>query len=127
MDIYTFDIFSKYWISVESVEGPARYNFIFDHLKIGPLNLPEAFHLEVVKGAVLNILSLSIPSTWCTGFSTWVDFNGLLRTGTKLPVHTVVLATNRKLGKIDSGSCIIDHVSQNGDISIELHEDFPTL
>ena len=127
MNIYTFDIFSKYWICVERCEGPARYNFIFDHLKIGPLNLPETFHLSIVKGAVLNISSLSIPSTWWSGFSTWVDFNGLLRTGTKLPVHTVVLVTNRKLGEIDSGSCTIDHVSPNGDISIDLHEKFPTL
>ena len=34
---------------------------------------------------------------------------------------------NRRLERIERGYCLIDHVSENGDISIDLHENFPTL
>ena len=90
------------------------------------MNLPESSHMAIVKEAVWNISSLSIPSNWWTGFSTWQDFFGLLRTGTKLPIHSVVLEVNRSLESIESGICTIDHVSENGDISIDLRR-FPNL
>ena len=45
---------------------------------------------------------------------------GLLPTGTKLPIHSVVLEINRSLDRVESGICTIDHVSENGDISIVL-------
>ena len=84
-------------------------------------------NLKIVKEAIWNVSSLSIPSNWWTGFSTWQYFFGLLRTGTKLPIHSVVLEGNRSLERIESGICNIDHVSENGDIFIYLHEDFSTL
>ena len=45
----------------------------------------------------------------------------------KLPMHTVVMEVNRRLERISSGYCWIDHVSENGDLSIDLQENFPTL
>ena len=127
MNIYTFDIFSNYWTAVESYDGPFRYNYMFDDLKVGPLNLPEVLNLAIIKEAVLGISTHSIPSAWWTGFSSWEDYFGLLRTGTKLPMHSVVVELNRNLEKIVSGNCTIDHVSANGDITFDLNEDFPTL
>ena len=97
------------------------------HIEIGPPNLPELSHLKIVKEAIWNISLLSIPSNWWSGFSSWEDFFGLMRTGTKLPIHSVVLEVNRSLERVECGICTIDHVSENGDISIDLHEDFPTL
>ena len=49
-----------------------------------------------------------------------------LRTGTKFPIHTLVIEVNRRLERIECGTCTIDHVSENGDISINLNEEFPT-
>ena len=60
-----------------------------------------------------------------TEFSSWEDFFVNLRTGIKLPIHTVVMEANRRLKRIECGTCTIDHVS--GDISINLHEEFPPL
>ena len=127
MNIYTFDIFTNHWIAVEEMNEPGKIGFFLYHLEIGPLNLPESFHLEIVKEAVRNISSMRIPSNWWTGFSSWEDYFGLLRTGSKLPIHSVVMDVNRKLERIKSGICTIDHINENGDISIRLHERFPTL
>ena len=37
------------------------------------------------------------------------------------------MEVNRSLERIECGICTIGHVSENGDISMDLHEDFPTL
>ena len=47
-----------------------------------------------------------------------------MRTGT---IHSVVLEVNRSLERVERGICTIDHVSENGTISNDLHEDLPTL
>ena len=127
MNIYTFDIFTNHCNTMEEIYETDRIGFHLHHLEIGPLYLPEPSHLKIVKEAVWNISLLSIPSNWWTGFSSWKDFFGLMRTGTKLPIHSVVLEVNRSLERVERGICTIDHVSENGDISIDLHEDFPTL
>ena len=51
----------------------------------------------------------------------------LYETGTKLPIHSVALEVNRSFERIESGNSPIVHVSENGDISIDLSEYFPTL
>ena len=91
------------------------------------LNLTESSHMAIVKESVWNIASLSIPLNWRTGFSSWEYFFGLLRSGTNLSILTVVMDVNRRLEKIESGYCLIHHVCEYGDISIDLHENFPTL
>ena len=125
MNIYIFDIYTKHWIRIEEISESLRTSFYYHHLEIGPLNLPESFHLALVKEAVRNISSLSIPSKWWTGFSSWRI--GLLRTGTRLPIHSVVQEIRRRLDQVDNGTCTINHVSENGNITIDLHEEFPTL
>jgi len=94
MNIYTLDIFTNHYIDVEEIDETNRIDFYLHLLEIGPLYFPEPSHLKMVKGAILNISSLSIPSNWWTGFSSWEDFFGLLRTGTTLPIHSVVLDVN---------------------------------
>ena len=66
------------------------YVTYFNLVEIGPLNLPDHVHLEAIKYAIRNILSTSVTSNWWTEFSSWEDFHGLLRTGTKLSIHSVV-------------------------------------
>ena len=125
MNIYTFDIFTNHWIAVEEMNERGKIGFFLYHLEIGPLNLPESFHLAIVKEAVRSISSFSIPSEWWTGFSSWRI--GLLRTGRGLPIHSLVQEIKRRLERIENGTCTINHVSENGNISIDLHEQFTTL
>ena len=127
MNIHVFYIFSNHCIAVEKIDVTDILGFHFHHLEIWPLNLPEPSHLKIVKESIWNVSSLSISSNCWTGFLTGQDFFGLLWTGTKLPIHSVLLEVNRSLEKIESGICTIDHVSENGDISIDLHEESPTL
>ena len=127
MNIYTFDIFIDQCCDVERYEEPGRSGMKFHYLTTGPLNLPESSHMAIIKEAVRSISSLCITSNWWTGFSSWEDFSGLLRSGIKLPIHTVVNEINRRLEKISSGNCWIYNVSENGDLSIDLWEHFPTL
>ena len=82
MNIYTFDIFTNHCIAVEDIDEVDRIGFYLHHVEVGPLNLPELSHLKIVKEAIWNISSLSIPSNWWTGFSSWEDYFGILRTGT---------------------------------------------
>ena len=37
------------------------------------------------------------------------------------------MEVNGRLERKECGTCTIDHVSENGDISINLHEEFPIL
>ena len=97
MNIYTFDIFTNHCMDVEEIDEPGRYGLRFHYLEIWLFNLPDFSHMAIVKEAVWNISSLSILSNWWTGFLTWQDFFLLLRKGTNLPIHSVVLDVNRIL------------------------------
>ena len=103
MNIYTFDIFTNHCMEVEEYEEPGIKGLKFHYLTTGPLNLPESSHMAIVKEAIRNISSLYIISNWWTGFSSWEDISGLLRSGVKLPIHTVVMEVNRRLEKIEHG------------------------
>ena len=59
MSIYTFDIFTNYFMDVEEIDEPGGYGLKFHHLIIGPLNLPESSHMALVKEDVWNISILS--------------------------------------------------------------------
>ena len=61
MNSYTLDIFTNHCIAVEVIDEVDRIGFYLHHVEIGPLNLPELFHLKLVEEAIWNILSLSIP------------------------------------------------------------------
>ena len=53
---------SKVGLNLEEIYEPGRYGLRFHYLEIGPLNLPQSSQMAVVKEAVWNISSLSIPS-----------------------------------------------------------------
>ena len=84
MNIYSFDVFTNHCIAVEDIDEVDRIGFYLHHVEIGPLNLPQASHLKIVKEAVWNISTLSIASNCLTGFSSWEDYF-------KLPIHSVVM------------------------------------
>ena len=119
MKIYTFDIFTNHFIDETN-----RIGFHMHHLEIGTLYLPEPSNLKLLKKLSGTLYHFPYLHIW---FSSWEDFFWLLQTGTKLPIRSVVLEVNRILARVERGICTIDHMSENGDISFDLHEDFPTL
>ena len=50
--------------------------------------------VKKVRAAVRSISSSLISLNWRTDFSSWQDFRALLRTGTRLSMHTVVENVN---------------------------------
>ena len=122
MNTYMFDIFKKHWIRIEEIHEPHRFVISYHHLEVGPLNLPESLQLAIVKEAVRGTSSFSIPSEWWTGFSSWRT--GIPRTEKGLPIHSVVQGIKRRLERIENGKCTINHVSENGNISIDLQKSF---
>ena len=121
MNIYTFDIFPNRWTAVEKIYEPNKYRYRFHHLEIGPFNLPEPLHLAAVKEAIWNNSSHLISS------KRWTDFYELLRAGTTLSMQLVVEELNIRFDNIESATCKIHNISKNLDISMSLHEKFPTV
>ena len=74
--------------------------------------MPEAKHLKEIQEALQNISSMAITSKWLTDFSSWEDFHGLLRSGTKLPMHLVVMKIKSRFNTITNaiGYCHIENI-----------------
>ena len=127
MNIYIFDIFINHCIMLENTKEDNMYVTYFNLVEIGPLNLPDPSNLEAIKYAIRNISSTSVTSNWWTEFSSWEDFHGLLRTGTKLSVHSVVSEINKTLQSFENAESYMESIDDNGNITIHLDESFPTL
>ena len=127
MNIYIFDIFINHCIAVENVIENDQVASYLHYLEVGPLNMPEPFHFKIIKDSIKNISSLEVTTNWWRDFSSWKDYHGLLRTGTSLSMHSVVMEIERKLKLVQDGSCWIDQIDDNGTITIDLHEFFPTI
>ena len=127
MNIYTYNVFINHYITVEKTTENNRLITQLQYPEIGPFNMPEPTHFKEIKEALQNITLTPIISNWWTDFSSWEDFHGLFRTGTKLSMHSVVIEVNTRLKAINQGFCYIDNIDNNGNIIIELHEMFPTL
>ena len=127
MNIYTFDIFIHHCISVEDIIKNNKITSYLHYLEIGPLNLPESFHLNIIKEAIRNISSTQVTTNWWTDFSSWRDYHGLLRSGTNLSIHSVVKDIDKRFKLIQKGGCSIDQIDDNGNFTIDLNEFFPTL
>jgi hypothetical protein len=59
---------------------------------------------------------------WWTEFSSWQDFITLLRTGSRLSIHTVVENVYRKLEAIQNVVAYVETIEENGNIEVELSE-----
>ena len=63
---------------------------MYDLLEVGPLNMICFDVINKVRAAVRSISSSPVPLNWWTEFSSKQDFGALLRTGSRLFMHTVV-------------------------------------
>jgi hypothetical protein len=127
MNAYIFDIYIMHSIMLEHKEEEGTFTTYHDLLEIGPINMPVPSNLKRIKDMIRDISSKPVTSNWWTDFSTWDDFNGLLRTGTKLPIHSIVSKINNELQLLDNNLSYVDLIDENGNIIIEHDETFPTI
>ena len=119
MNGYTFDIHINCCFVLDA---QADVRFKYDLLEVGPLNMIRFDVVNKVRAAVRSISSSPVPLNWWTEFSSWQDFRALLRTGSRLSMHTVVETLNYKLEAIEIADAYVETIDENGNIEIELSE-----
>ena len=90
MNIYTYNISLTDYILIEKIEEKNERIIMFDYVKVGPFKLPDSYKVKVIKDTISDIPSDSVISNWWIDFSSWEDFHGIFRTGTKLSLHSVI-------------------------------------
>ena len=96
----------------------------FEYVDIGPFELPDSHKVKVIKDTISDIPSDSVKTNWWIDFSTWEDFRGIFRSGTKLSLHLVVKRIEEKLKILKNCSSDIEWIDENGNITINLTEIF---
>ena len=127
MNAYVFDIFISHSIVLENMEEDGIYTTTCDLVEIGPLNMPKLNNLRRIKDMVRDISLTPIASNWWTDFSTWKDYHGILRSGSKLSMHSIVTKINSQLELLENNMSYVDVFDDNGNIIIQHDETFPTL
>ena len=123
MNCYIFDIhIDCCFIADRRWEGGILFH-CDDLVEMGPLNMICSGVLSRVKSQVRAISSLDVPVNWWTEFSSWQDFRGLLRTGTKLAIHEIVENFSRHFEAFKNISADIVNTDENGNVEIVLSED----
>ena len=94
-----------------------------DLLEFGPLNLIDPRILSRIARTLQGISLEDVPKNWWTEFSTWHDFQALLRTGTLLSVHRVVEQIGSDFGRINDIDVTLEMIDDNGNMEIMITED----
>ena len=89
-------------------------------VEIGPYQLPDSYTVKVIKDTISDIPTDPVNCNWWIDFSTWEDFRGILRSGTKLSIHSVVSKLEEKFKSLTN--CYLDWIDDNGNIVINLYE-----
>ena len=97
MNIYIYHISLTNYILSETKKVNGRTWVHLDYVEIGPFNLPDTYKVKVIKDTISDIPSDNVISNWWIDFSTWEDFHGIRRSGTKLPLHLVVSKMEKTL------------------------------
>ena len=82
MNCYLFDVQINFCYTYENSQ--------FDLVEFGPLNMIDPHILSRISRTLQGISLQDVPKNWWTEFSTWRDFQALIRTGTLLSIHRVV-------------------------------------
>jgi hypothetical protein len=76
--------------------------------------------VKVMKDTISDIPTDPVNCYWWIDFSTWEDFRGILQSGTKLPIHSVVSKLEENFKSLTN--CYLDWIDDNGNIVINLYE-----
>ena len=79
--------------------------------------------LSRIARTLQGISLLNVPKNWWTEFSTWSDFQALIRTGTLLSVHKVVEHIVRDFGELNDVDATLEMIDDNGNMEIMITED----
>ena len=79
--------------------------------------------LSRIARTLQGISLLNVPKNWWTEFSTWCDFQALIRTGTLLSVHKVVEHIVRDFGELNDVDATLEMIDDNGNMEIMITED----
>ena len=69
--------------------------------------------LSRIARTLQGISLQDVPKNWWTEFSTWRDFQALLRTGTLLSVHKVVEHIVRDFGELNDVDATLEMIDDN--------------
>ena len=122
MNCYIFDVHINCCFIADTLLEDGIYIYTHDLVEEGPLNMISSDILSRVQRAIRRISSDTVPVNWWTEFSSWEDFRGLLRTGTKLSIHTVVENLTSNMETLESFDTYVETVDENGNIEIEISE-----
>ena len=125
MNIYTYNISLTDYILIEEIEEKNRKIIKYDYVEVGPFKLPDSYKVKVIKDTISDIPSDSVISNWWIEFSSWEDFHGIFRSGTKLSLHYVISKIEEKLKSLKNCSANIEWIDENGNFTIYLDEYFP--
>ena len=115
MNCYLFDVQINFCYTYENSQ--------FDLVEFGPLNMIDPRILSRIARTLQGISLEDVPKNWWTEFSTWHDFQALLRTGTLLSVHRVVEQIGSDFGRINDIDVTLEMIDDNGNMEIMITED----
>ena len=115
MNCYLFDVQINFCYTYENSQ--------FDLVEFGPLNMIDPNILSRISRTLQGISLQDVPKNWWTEFSTWRDFQALIRTGTLLSVHRVVERIGSEFCKIDNIEATLEMIDDNGNMEITITED----
>ena len=115
MNCYLFDVQMNFCYTYENSQ--------FDLVEFGPLNMIDPCILSRIARTLQGISLQDVPKNWWTEFSTWHDFQALLRTGTLLSVHRVVEQIGSDFGRINDIDVSLEMIDDNGNMEIMITED----
>ena len=94
-------------------------------VEIGPFQLPDSYTVKVIKDTISDIPTAPVSCNWWIDFSTWEDLCGILWSGTKLSIHSVVAKIEEQIKSLTD--CYLDWIDENCNIVINLNEISPSV
>ena len=79
--------------------------------------------LSRISRTLQGISLQDVPKNWWTEFSTWCDFQALIRTGTLLSVHKVVEHIVRDFTELNDIDATLEMIDDNENMEIMITED----
>jgi hypothetical protein len=108
---------------MESFKEDGIYTTYCDLVEVGPLNTMDFNNFRRIKKIVCDISTTQIAYNCWTNFSTWENFSGILRAGTKLSIHLIVQEINYKLELLENNTSYnVESIDKNGNILIQHYE-----
>jgi hypothetical protein len=120
MNKYIYHISLTNHIIKEKIEVNNQVMIDCKPVEIGPFQLPDSYTVKVIKDTISDIPRAPVICNWWIDFSTWEDFRGILRSGTKLSIHSVVAKIEEQIKPLTD--CYLDWIDENGNIVINLYE-----